>query len=473
MNQQITIKAGYLKKQTSAYNGGANGASSGGGGSGLKSISLLHRPTRRWFVFLIFGGLPSLEYYEDSNSARTEAPINSFDLRGCRQVIRSPSDVTSFMLTLADRVLTLTADSETDAADWSDVLNRNLAQYSGRQKPDNIYGTFDDSAAAEVYETTDDETEEDAAACCSVANGNGSNNAAAASSATNEILIELRRVEQRIEAAQGRSAVAQLRQELNEAAPAAAAANLAGPSELASLDPAAYALLEKKYRELEDWDGLGALRTKRFRSVAGVHRPNPDPPTFRRELRPIPLAGFFEPKTDVAVEETDNGRFYVNPLPGGPRLTPLSSAVERLKRQILYPGGVAVMCKSADLLDNVAIVQCASDRFWIAGWTRQATRLHSCLHVISVDGFPIESLDQLRRILHGAFDRVALRLRRLPYGKAFSVQRLDGQSLGLQTVGHKAEICHVQQDGLAAAHGLAYRTTGAVDDANFCTWTIT
>uniref|UniRef100_A0A1I8H5Q8 PH domain-containing protein n=1 Tax=Macrostomum lignano TaxID=282301 RepID=A0A1I8H5Q8_9PLAT len=523
----VVIKAGYLKKQTLA--------------SG--PISLLRRPTRRWFVFLLFGGLPSLEYYEDAAAARTDPPINSFDLRGCSRVAALVDDPCSFLMALSDRMLTLTADSQQEAADWVACLSRNLAQLADRSKPENIYGTLgdnDEDDEGEVYDNgdispnneklaavqrqgaqaaaaeeniasdsfdfdSDDieglkrmEAEAEAEAQEEEAESGAEDEDTADRSRLlsqskkqrrqrgGEVLRELHRLEDRMRRERGEAGVKDLRQQLQtvysiyEGGEDSEEVDKDKGDEFAELDamePEAYAVLESKYRELEDWDALTRLRTRRFRSAVGVFRPNPDPPPYQHLTKPVLVSGFFDRKADISVEETQGGQFVVNTLgPGGPRLSPLCASVERLKRQILHPGGVQVYCNAADLLDNVAIVHCAG-RLWIAGWNRRATRLHGCLRVgdqvMSVDGFRLESLEQCRRILQGSVGRVALRLRRLPHGKAFCVSRPDGRSLGLVTTGQSAEVAHVQQDGLAAAHGLAYRTAGVLDDANFTTWTLT
>ena len=165
-----------------------------------------------------------------------------------------------------------------------------------------------------------------------------------------------------------------------------------------------------------------------------------------------------------------------------PQLSALSlreSQVLRLRSEIEYRDGVRFHIRSRDLQDSLALCDWMG-HVWVAGWKqRHRPQLHNAFHIgdrlLSVAGESIVSTAHAYALFREPVQSIELIVRRTPHAQVFLIKRqYDAQDLGIERDGNRAEIVHVQPEGLAARFGVsAYASSVDSGASAVCNWWIT
>ncbi|XP_013383663.1 flocculation protein FLO11 [Lingula anatina] len=154
------------------------------------------------------------------------------------------------------------------------------------------------------------------------------------------------------------------------------------------------------------------------------------------------------------------------------------SQVQILKNEMAMQG-VSIALRKSDCLGSIALVDCFGT-VWVAGWNmRDRPSLHNAFHIgdniLSINDQVIHSAQAAQKAIKHCDDyyKVNFLIRRLPHGRVFAIRRsAEGESLGIKREGGTAEIVRVDQDGLAAQHGLPAMAK-SIDGTTLCNWSLT
>ncbi|XP_030762331.1 uncharacterized protein LOC115887133 [Sitophilus oryzae] len=163
-----------------------------------------------------------------------------------------------------------------------------------------------------------------------------------------------------------------------------------------------------------------------------------------------------------------------------PRPTTLrEQQVLMLEKEMMHPTGVRLQLRKNDCISSIGFVD-AFNSVWICGWKqKEYPMLYNALHIgdrlLSIEGITVGSAAFAQEILQSRYCGlyVSVVIKRVPYGRVFVIHKeCEGQSLGIIQENNTAVIQTVQENSLAARHGLTARTKSC-DGTTLTNWVLT